>query len=783
MASNQKAAPRGESTGWKDASGGSYLPEPQNIPQHYAFYPILAERGREEPQHVSNNGPVLYGAKTFDKHSPYYNAATYAVQNCAKNGSACLVKRIRPANAATALVRISVEMGPSDVVVHARSLDGSVRYQTVDGEVVPVVDRTIRGSRLVHRRGVAIYPQAQRAFGKGQIIEAFRQGNVMANGVALATFTSDDDEQVVGQTRLIPLFDMEIDSFGKYGDNIGINISTPTSNDPSPIDVAVVEATRSFLYRLQCVERESENASADITPTTDASQYVNLSLKSDAISPRTQENISVQKAFIPAYQNTKDPLAPATYGPFGRVHVYENNLNQFLVALVNGYTFTTQSGDYEIEGEAAFDEQAADYGRSRDMYFGNGKNNYLLNFLTGRDYNGVNYFSFDTTQSAAFGGVSFENGATVYASGGSDGLWHYADGRSAELVNFKLFDDAARSLFKNFGQGTDKLLDIMRYPISAVHDIGYSMETKKALISILGKRPGIAIQAGPQATADTVGTTNSDNDGVLVYQDNDATGNSSTLSELLGGFRWMGINSEEVEQANGAILRSYMNLYPESNYFGTPVCRGFITGHGDVLVDGGYDRVVPYTLDVLDKINWYMGSPDGEWREGQGFDIFPNNKVSLFVNPNLAYRDTSGYNKLWDIGINWVQYCNARETYWPAQQTAYPDDTSVLNSLITMLGCCYLDRVGMIAHSRLTGRSDLTDEQFLSESNAIVTELTAGKFDNRFKIVPEAFYTEADKANGFGWHNNMHLYANNMKTKCTYTVVTHRMSELTSTGQ
>ena len=60
----------------------------------------------------------------------------------------------------------------------------------------------------------------------------------------------------------------------------------------------------------------------------------------------------------------------------------------------------------------------------------------------------------------------------------------------------------------------------------------------------------------------------------------------------------------------------------------------------------------------------------------------------------------------------------------------------------------------------------------------MITEKTANRFDERFVIVPETFFTEADTQRGYSWSTKINLYSNTMKTVGTYTVVARRMSDL-----
>lgn len=116
--------------------------------------------------------------------------------------------------------------------------------------------------------------------------------------------------------------------------------------------------------------------------------------------------------------------------------------------------------------------------------------------------------------------------------------------------------------------------------------------------------------------------------------------------------------------------------------------------------------------------------------------------------------------------------------FYPGIQTAYPDDTSVLNSLITVAACCFLEKVSQLVWRALSGTTRLTNGQFIERSNALIVSNTQDRFDGRFIIQPETFYTPADAQRGFSWGSKIHIYANNMKTVGTMTIVAHRLEDL-----
>ena len=59
---------------------------------------------------------------------------------------------------------------------------------------------------------------------------------------------------------------------------------------------------------------------------------------------------------------------------------------------------------------------------------------------------------------------------------------------------------------------------------------------------------------------------------------------------------------------------------------------------------------------------------------------------------------------------------------------------------------------------------------------------TIGRFDGRFTIEPETYFTAADIARGYSWSLRIKIYAPNLKTVATLSLEAHRIEELATTN-
>lgn len=358
----------------------------------------------------------------------------------------------------------------------------------------------------------------------------------------------------------------------------------------------------------------------------------------------------------------------------------------------------------------------------------------LVNVFTGTDPQGVPYYSYEVL-GALQGGLSFSATATHWAAGGSDGT-----------MSDEAFDEAVRDQLLNYGTNGIDLLDPALYPQSCWYDSGFSFDTKLASMTILGRRKDMWI--------------------VLSTQD---------VSQPQ--------NTAADESAMAVALRTQLRSYPESEIYGTGVCRGLIIGHSGYLLDDSYSGLLPLTIEFADRCANYMGAGDGNWRANLGFDVSPNNQITMFRDVNVTFKSAQVRNTDWDNGLVWCQRFDTRSLFWPAVQTVYDDDSSTLNSPLTMMAAVELVKVCYRTWAVLTGRSDLTEEQLIERSDLEIQRQTApSRFDNRFRVTPETFFTADDSQRGFSWSTKVNLFSNNLRPVGSYTIVNRRMSDLTASA-
>ena len=769
------STPGGYSYGTQDNSRQVIPADPIVSSMTTIFAGILAERGRSDATLITTSAGNLYGAKTFEKGTAWFHHSNLLITELAKLGIPLVVKRFIPENAKKAMLRISLELIATDLPKYERNSDGSIK-QTVDpltGLGTPISNGVVQGTRAVIHVGVGPYALENREPRAGNVIDDYRSGATTINGKFLGEITRADGSKEHPSSRLFPLMDLVVDSEGAYGNNIGLVIETPTIKQVNPVDVNNTTKNRAFALRVGVVERDDQYSTAQAYPKLDGDLVQDVFLKAKATDYISGKSRYFAKQLIDTFNRKPTATDTPIWGPFGDVYVYDKNVNEIQQILCEGYIYTDSDGsDITIAGEASYDDDAFDYGRTTDHKLSNPLNYGYFNFLSGRDLNNVPYFSFNVNDSLLFGGVSLNSSTTVYASGGDDGLWYLADGTPAEVINLKLLDDAYRNFLNNFGTGPDKLKDILRYPITGFIDSGWSLDTKLAHSNILAARPDIHLEIGTQSVIDSTPLVV---DIGPVWRGQAASSSQALSSELLDGWDFQPRLTGEQDEAIAVRLRTHFGLTVESVFFGTPTMRVHVFGHSGYDTSELYDHPLPGSYDRGLAMAQFTGVT--RWEKADDFTENDNRKPRFLKEMSYEYREETDADTAWSAGLNFLRSHDIVDDFWPAVQSIYPHKDSVLNNAKFVLAASKCHYFGMEVWRSVSGENK-TDAQFKQDLEDEATRLVSGRFTDDVRIVPEAILTDADKARGYSGYLKFHIGIGSMRTKLTYSVHGYTLDQL-----
>lgn len=689
------AAPMAILNGIEDLSTRRVTAVAEELPQHLPKVFLFTKKGPTTPQLVFGaSRTLMYDADSFDYRLPWANHQTVLSNTINNAGNAQIIQRLVPSDAnPPASIRLCLDVLPTLVPEYSRNTDGSIKRDATGDPITTGV--TIAGYKakwVIEQVGIT---NGESDFGLAD----------KKTGDQINTDTST-------QSIRYPIADIEVPYFGGDGNNYGLRMWAPTVNSNVSIDSTILEDIKAMAYplRMAAVYRETETSTPKIVPTLYAEQYVDVCLKPNVINKRVEKQVYAGDVFIQAYQDLQSKVYAPTFGPFGKMHLYDANISKLL-------------NDFYIAEKPYIDS------------FSDLKNvvgeQYRFNFISGMNSSGSPYHSFIINY-ADTNAVRLSETSTIYAKGGSDGT-----------MDNTMFDTLVSEAVEDYSNPLSLLQDTARHPESIIYDSGFDLDTKYALCNFIALRKDTAVV-------------------LCTHQDGKPVLSASEESSL------------------AIALRTRLQMFPESDFYGTPVVRGLIMGRSGKLLSSQYTKELPVVIEVASKAAKYMGAGNGQWKSGNNFDGAPGNKIEMFTNINVTFTPKTVRNKDWDAGLNWVESYDLHSDSIPALKTVYTDDTSVLTSFTTMLACCKLQKIGEAAWRDFSGKDSLTDDQLTEQVNEFVSDKVKNIFDDRYVIIPETYFTNSDKQSGYRWSLRIKIYAPNMRTVMTLAVQASRLDDLTS---
>jgi len=761
------AAPMTIMQGVQDLSTRALPSVPEALPTHLPKIYSYAEQGPTTPQLLSGGDLVkMFGANTFDLRKPYATHATVLANIVNAQGNAIMFQRVVPSDAGpNSSISLYLDVLPTTIPVYARNADGTYKVDSNGNPVHAVPAATVPGySCMWVASEVAVDVHGNGLYGSAE----------PKPGVQTDPTTSVQSQQ-------FPIMDLVVSNIGAYGNNIGLRMWAPTIKSTAPIDPSLITSNKAYPFRMSCVARPDAMSTPSTQFDLNGAQYQNVVFKPNQIDKATDSLVSINDVFLQAYQLLNTPGYAPVYGPFGQLHTYDFYIDMLLKQFYNA----------ELP-----------YANSFSDIIGVSDEEYVFNMISGVSSSAAPYTSFVITNGNS--SVYLTENTTIYATGGSDGTmgeattlpvttitgsisgdvllvtagatkamapgqmvsdttglitpgtvlvsgsgnsWIVSPSQSvaseAMVITVPGFASLVADEVVKYADLNSVLQDTAEYPESIFYDTGFPLATKYAACSIIAQRKDIAV----------------------VLCCHDVTGPVLTAAE---------------ESSLAIALRTHLQMYPESDIFGTATMRGMIVGRSGTMLNSQYTKPLPLVFEVAAKAAKYMGASNGVWKPGFGFDSSPANQVTMFTDVNVSFTPATVRNKDWSNGLVWVDNFDRLNLYFPAFKTVYDNDTSVLNSFFTMMACVELEKVGDRCRRQFSGDATMTDAQLLANVNTFVNQNTTGRFDGRFVIRPNAYLTAADLARGYSWALAIKIYAPNMKTVMSLAIQSYRIGDLAS---
>jgi len=365
----------------------------------------------------------------------------------------------------------------------------------------------------------------------------------------------------------------------------------------------------------------------------------------------------------------------------------------------------------------------------RDSVINNTENNiHALNIISFTSSNGSPYQSIKPVNIT--NSIRLTKNTNVFLSGSSDGT-----------ISNSLLDTLVSEDLENYNNSLHEYNDLVLHPESMIYDSGFSLQVKRNMPKFISRRKDTFI--------------------------------------MLSTYAWNAPSTDLATQFSVATaLKTMLQLYPESATFGTPVMRGVLFCGSGELIDSLYIDRVPLTYEVAYKSARYMGAKNGKWKNGFIFDKAPGSIITQLKNIDITWVPASTRNTLWSVGINFALNYQIRRQFFPAIQTVYENDTSVLNSYFTAVAISFLNKIAHAAWREFSGTISYTNAQLEEAVNNFVAEQVKDRFDDKFVVIPNCHVTEFDALRGYSWTLQIKLYSPNMKTVMSTYVSAFRTEDL-----
>ena len=434
---------------------------------------------------------------------------------------------------------------------------------------------------------------------------------------------------------------------------------------------------QTLFYTFAPARREYD--STTVTPHYDIYNTTQNSFAAnpETLNPDTGAEMSMQAVLNKAYDEDSHQL-PYT------IYTYEENL----LAVGNRIA--------QVESETSLGHTKPTYDAEAIM---NTSFGYLVNVISCRNLKGVPY---DHVRLIT---ISDEDENVIQLA--EDNYIYLANGADGDLSDLMVQNCIQQFCAKTLNP---QIVDKFRYPFTHMYDVGYNFDTKYAMIDFLDVRDDIMIELSTQVLMD------------------DNTGRTITL------------NDQMTDESNGEALRSRALLMRESVLKGTDCCRCAIYAHAGFLADGVYSDPMPFTYWSAMKHARFGNLPYMNTTEPRGWPQSYNEffKVSSV---NWINYDPEGQSRVWDSGINYVQWADMTRIFYPALRTVYRAETSVLVDQWFVDAVVYTKHVVRNAWGRFSGRNDKSAVLQQAIKEYLDTELSYlynGKYDFEVSVYQTA---------------------------------------------
>lgn len=711
------AAPQFIPLGTDDKSIKQLTPQPIPIPQHLPKFYLWTEKGPVKDKSGLSVRSLVDGGKLI---SMYGDASVDPTSKYYTHATKFATSIIGQGN--TIMVQRII---PDD----NNTIANVTIYLDVLKDKVKKYKRHIDGSIAYDENGNPIEDDDSPIDGYRVRLFAVVDPNMDPNAsLGYKTVTTGHMEDADGnKSTMYPIVEFKAMYQGEAYNNYGFAFELVDKDD---VTYDLLESIKALPFKFSMYERKEG------IPVVFKNLYGGTSedfvFKAGVRNPTT--NLSMElKDVVNDWFNVDNIELPMVYPVIEQPYVYYDNIDYLVGQMIETEKPYINTDINTVEGTVVNTSQWFDFLETDN----DNEQKYLLNIFTAFSTKRVKYFSvqYDTsaiTLNENETEVYFNKSMPIFMNGGTDGT-----------LNDENFEKIISIEMDKYLDINSEVMDLAVNVESIFYDSGYSIDLKKKLVNFITVRK----------------------DTFLVL---------STREDKLGNK----FNDLVTERAIAVNLKARLQLAPESTFFGTPVARAMVVAGNGIDKNDTSGRRWPLTLHIAIKAARMMGAGDGKWKKEYIFDRGETNIIEDFIDIQPAFVPQGVKPALWSAGLVWPERYDLKRYYFPAMQTVYENDTSVLNSFFTAMSITYITKVAAESHRKFTGVTSWTPDRLVSEVESYMNSRLKDAFAGVVTVIPQAMITNFDKQAGYSWTTKVKIGANNMRTVNTFYIEAYRLEDL-----
>lgn len=520
---------------------------------------------------------------------------------------------------------------------------------------------------------------------------------------------------------MYPIMEVRAKYQGEYYNNLGFSINT---NYLDKFNNEMAAGTKMFPYTLSLWNRKSKQHIAEQIKTFTNENEVEFLLTSKPVrNPQTDELVDFNTVYKNNWYNETSPILDYRPFEFDYFKIYEDNINSLLTKFLTSeqeyIDFIPKQYKDGIASNIEWYDFKADKTEDLKEQFK------LINPFSCRTSKNVRLQTIQLSEDRPelrgnLKEVNVSSNKVIFLDGGSDGT-----------LSNEEFERLFRAQIDKYEDMDSEVQSMAVNKESTLWDSGFTLETKKYFPKFISKRK----------------------DTWCVLSTHDAS---------LGNKYFNLAQSRAI----AATLNTAFKLSPESTFYGTPVARGQIVMGAGKLEDGSSEDYVALTYELLLMVSRFAGASDGKWKREYLFDKMPNNIIRKLKDIQPAFIPEGFKAMLWESNLVYAQNSDRHEYFFPAQQTVYPNDTSVLNNIFAIIALATSVKCSFEVWQEFTGDTELTPLEFKAAVENRLTEKITGRFAGLIDVEVECIIDSGDAARGYSWKHVIRLFGNVMKTVC-----------------